>query len=108
MAEHVQSKGGVARGASTISQGIEMALNSGNTVVCFGSLYLAGTVRTCFMDTYKRFLRGRCKSFRDALSEEERIEKSKEICGKIVSLPEYENGKNISWLCFCQRYAIII
>ena len=62
-------------------------------VVAFGSLYLAGTVRTEFSKVYKKYIRRECIAAREELTEDEREDKSEEIVKMIMDMPEYRDAK---------------
>ena len=103
LAEYIQSKGVDVIVADSIPKGIAKAIersdaeNSGAVedapVVAFGSLYLAGTVRTDFPQVYKKYIRRECIAAREELTEEERVDKSEEIVKRIMDMPEYRDAK---------------
>ena len=97
LADYIRSKGGNAISAEDIQGGIETALriNENRPIIAFGSLYLAGAIRTEFHSVYKKWLRKRLKKSRESLGEEDRIEKSRKICRKIEESPAYKNSKVI-------------
>ena len=97
LADYIRSKGGNAISAEDIQGGIETALriNENRPIIAFGSLYLAGAIRTEFHSVYKKWLRKRLKKSRESLGEEDRIEKSRKICRKIEESPAYKNAKVI-------------
>lgn len=78
-----------------ISSGILTALETGQRVVAFGSLYMAGFIRDAFPAALKRFLRKRSIAARRALTEEQRAGYSRIICEKLKSLPEVQKASCI-------------
>lgn len=95
LAKHIEKKGGRALHAETIPQGIELALNQEERIIAFGSLYLAGVVRGEFPETYKKWLRKKCKAARNNLTEEERISFSSQIAARIASSPAFKEAQTI-------------
>ena len=112
LANHIKEKGGMSEAANDISKGIRMALDLSESmsgaedgssrdcdnefpIIAFGSLYLAGAVRTEFSDAYKKWLRNKCKAARNSLSEEERIAQSKKIASDIYNSTEFKNAKTV-------------
>ena len=104
LAEYIRSKGIDAVAVDKIAKGIALAIEKGDAenssaeakdapVVAFGSLYLAGTVRTEFSKVYKRYIRRECIAAREELTEDERKDKSEEIVEKIMEMPEYRDAK---------------
>ncbi len=58
LAEQIRAQGGIAKSAVHIEEAIGMALEAAGeseTVIAFGSLYLAGAVRSAFPDVWKSF-----------------------------------------------------
>ena len=67
-------------------------------VVIFGSLYLAGTVRTVFQakqKAAKAAQRQAARAARQGLTDEQRAAKSEIICDKLLAMPEIRNAKTI-------------
>ncbi|MBQ9031802.1 MAG: 5-formyltetrahydrofolate cyclo-ligase [Parasporobacterium sp.] len=95
LARFIRNKGGHAVAAQDISRGIIAALKTRRPVIAFGSLYLAGAVRTEFLASLRKYLRSTAIQARDALTEAERIEKSARICERIAALPAYQNAKTV-------------
>ncbi len=95
LAADIRQKGGEAAAAASISEGIRLALEAGGPVVAFGSLYLAGAIRTAFPREVKRFQRRTAIAGREALSPAERAEKSAAITDRIRTLPEYRKAKTV-------------
>lgn len=80
---------------TALRDALQSAADEGLPVVCFGSLYLAGEIRTAFMRVYKKWLRGRKTGAREALSEADRAAFSSEICRRIRELPEYAKADTV-------------
>ncbi len=64
-------------------------------VIAFGSLYLAGEIRTHFPGAYKKYLRRRGAAARNSLSREEVSRKSRDICDRIIRTPQYKQAETI-------------
>lgn len=98
LANFIKSKGIDAVAAENIPDGIALAIRRSDEsddapIIAFGSLYLAGDVRTDFPAIYKRYIRRECIAAREALDEEELKDKSEDIVKNIMSMPEYRNAK---------------
>ena len=93
----ISDRGSKANAAESISDGLAMALEAshGNPIIAFGSLYLAGTVRTEFHKEYKAWLRKEGKKARQSLPLDQWIEKSDEIAKAICDLEEYKKAEVI-------------
>ncbi|MCR5136202.1 MAG: 5-formyltetrahydrofolate cyclo-ligase [Oscillospiraceae bacterium] len=79
----------------TVEDGIRLALQSGGPVIAFGSLYLAGHVRTVFPKLLKREQRRTALRRRDALPEETRAAFSRTVCEKLLALQVYREAGSI-------------
>ena len=79
----------------SIEDGIRIALEQSGPVMSFGSLYLAGHVRTVFPKMLKRHQRSIALKKRDTLSVEYRKAASLAVCEKLLSLDSYRNAKTI-------------
>ena len=97
LADYILSKGGNAIFSTSIFNGIKLAEknSNGNPIIGFGSLYLAGAVRSIYRQNLKADIRSEAIKKRNELTEEERIDKSKEIVERIKSLPEYQDARVI-------------
>lgn len=98
LAEFIRSKGVDAVASESISKGIALAIeksdqNNDAPVVAFGSLYLAGDVRTDFAPIYKKYIRRECIAAREALTDDELEDKSEDIVKRILNMPEYRDAK---------------
>ncbi len=99
LADHIRERGGQAEACDSIEEGIHLSLERAEeedaVVVAFGSLYLAGAVRTAFTGAAKDWLRRRCVRAREALSEAERDLYSRKICERITGLEAYQKAKTV-------------
>lgn len=97
LAEVIRSRGGIAQSADSISDGIDLALEKSgdNPIIAFGSLYLAGAVRTQFHREYKAWMRREGKKARQSLPLNEWLEKSNKVSALIVNTEEYRNANTI-------------
>ncbi|MBQ9044928.1 MAG: 5-formyltetrahydrofolate cyclo-ligase [Oscillospiraceae bacterium] len=95
LAERLCARGQDAVAAPDVDAGIRMALETGAPVVAFGSLYLAGEIRTRFPAVIKRFQRRQALASRDALSPETRANASASLCVNILASPLYQRSKSI-------------
>lgn len=91
----IREKGGEAEAAKNTPDGIRLALQSGAPVVAFGSLYLAGAIRTAFPRAIKKYQRKTAIAGREGLSPAERAEKSKRIVAAVRALPAYQKAKTV-------------
>ena len=82
----------VCGGAATA---IPSALDTGLPVVAFGSLYLAGAIRTAFPAALRSWLRRRGIAARDALPPQERAKKSRVLVEAILASPEFQSARTI-------------
>lgn len=87
--------GETAAAAPDCATGIEMALSYGNPVIAFGSLYLAGEIRTRFPAVMKQFQRQRALAARKALTQEQRVCRSQAICAHILRSEVYRTANTI-------------
>ena len=99
LAAFLRERGALAETAESIPAGIAQTLREaearGETALGFGSLYLAGALRTEFPAVMKKHLRQKALQRRAALSEAEREAYSEKIVGKIRALPEFQNAKTV-------------
>ena len=97
LARYIEGQGLKATYCTNIPEGIVMALDAAgeSPVIAFGSLYLAGAVRTEFIPVYKNWLRKKCKAARRNLGQEKREEKSLVICQEIERLPEVQSAGTV-------------
>ncbi len=95
LAAEVQKHGVPAAACESIRDGVRQALASDRDVLAFGSLYLAGHVRSIFPQEKKRLQRLTVLARRDALSPERRAADSAAICSAVLSSDAYRRAKNI-------------
>ncbi len=95
LAEKIRTIGGEAVVCSSPEDGLKQVLQTGGTVVAFGSLYLAGELRTLFPKVLKPLQRKACLDARKAISAEVRKEKSRAICQRLLDLECYQKAETI-------------
>ena len=98
LADYLNGRGLPAESADSVADGIRRALELAGeegSVVSFGSLYLAGAVRTEFHQTYRNWLRHQKIHRRDSLEPEFREEASRKICEQIMASEEYKRANTI-------------
>ena len=95
LAAEISGMGFPAVASGSIEDGICAALDTGEPVMAFGSLYLAGHVRTVFPRLLKKHQRTVALRKRDALSAEYRAAASASVCEKLLSLDAYRRAKTI-------------
>lgn len=95
LAHRITEKGLPAAVCTCVTDAIRQALGSALPAVAFGSLYLAGEVRTAFPALCKAFQRKQCLHARRALSPSQRQEKSQLICRALAALPEVKQAQII-------------
>lgn len=95
LAERVQARGLPAQACGTVSEAVSAALACGGPVVAFGSLYMAGAVRTAFRPIYRKWLRKSRIRARDRLTPEERVRLSEQIAARIAASEEFQRAKTV-------------
>ena len=106
LAQELRDRGHAAQAYETADEGTEAALKAAGEeslpVIAFGSLYMAGALRSAFPEVLKKYQRERKKrqrmqaiERRRSLSEEERREKSAAICRVLSELPEVRGAKTV-------------
>lgn len=98
LAEYLTERGAKARACAGIPAGIRAALDAAGedgAVIAFGSLYLAGAVRTAFAPALRRWLRGAKIGARDSLPAEARREKSERIVQRVLQSREFQDAKTV-------------
>ena len=80
-----------------VERGIIAALTAakGRPIVAFGSLYLAGAIRSVFPRAMKKWLRNESIRLRDAMSESQRTARSQEIVQRIVGSDLFLHAKTV-------------
>lgn len=101
LAAELTRRGAVATACAQVDEGIDKAITAAGKdglVVIFGSLYLAGAVRTAFQARQrqeKKAQRRAARAARQGLTAEQRKEKSARICQKLMALPEVQKARTI-------------
>ncbi len=101
LAEELRAHGAKAAACQQIDEGIDAAVKAAGPdglVVIFGSLYLAGAVRTAIQarkKSAKAVQRARGRAARRELTAEQRAAKSAVICRKLTELPEIQDANTI-------------
>ncbi len=98
LADMLTARGAKAHACTDITDGIEAALAAAGedgAVVAFGSLYLAGAIRTVFGDRQKASLRREMIAAREATPSEERAARSARIAERIMALPAFHEAKTV-------------
>lgn len=93
--DRLVEKGFRAQAFDNIREGVQAALQTGTPVVAFGSLYLAGHVRTLFPACIKKHQRMLALKARDAIPASVRKAKSAAICRKIRESAAYQNARTV-------------
>ncbi|HWQ97699.1 MAG TPA: 5-formyltetrahydrofolate cyclo-ligase [Clostridia bacterium] len=80
-----------------VERGIIAAFTAakGSPIVAFGSLYLAGAIRSIFPRAMKKWLRSESIRLRDAMSESQRTASSREIVQRIVESDLFLHAKTV-------------
>lgn len=98
LADYLTERGARARACDDIPAGIRLALTAAGedgVVIAFGSLYLAGAVRTAFAPSLRRWLRKAKIQARDSLPAEVRAERSERIVQRILCSREFQKAKTV-------------
>ena len=95
LAAVIMERGIPALAADSIEAGIRIALESGTPVMAFGSLYLAGYVRSLFPRELKKQQRRIAVQRRDSLSAEYRTAASAALCKKLLETEAYQKARTI-------------
>lgn len=95
LAEEVRSLGLEASVCDRIRDGVRQSLETLESVLAFGSLYLAGHVRTLFPQEKKRLQRQTALQRRDSLPPEKRAADSAAVCRAVLSSGLYRNAGTI-------------
>ena len=101
LAVELTRRGAAATACAEVDEGIDKAIAAAGKdglVVIFGSLYLAGAVRTAFQARQrqeKKAQRRAARAARQGLTAEQRKEKSARICQKLMAMPELRSAKTI-------------
>ncbi len=102
LAQELRGRGFTAAACKNAREGIEKALQKRLPVVAFGSLYMAGEVRSDFSGALKACIRSRkmeqrkeAISRRRSLTAEERAEKSRAVCRILKELPQLKSADTV-------------
>ena len=95
LAEIISEMGFPATACETIEAGVLLALDTESPVMSFGSLYLAGRVRTVFPGLMKKHQRKTALLRRDSIPAEKRVSDSRTVCEKILDLDAYRKANTI-------------
>ena len=81
--------------SSQPEQAISTALDTGLPVVAFGSLYLAGSIRSAFPPALRQWLRRQKIAARNRLSPQERARRSEAIVSRILESLPFQSARTI-------------
>ena len=95
LADVVTEMGVPATAAGSIEDGIRLALDSGDEIMAFGSLYLAGHVRTVFPRLLKQHQRTFALTQRERLTPLYRAAASRLVCEKLLNTEAYRKAKTV-------------
>ena len=95
LAKLIRQHGQEAEAADCAEDGILAALKTGRPVTAFGSLYLAGAIRSAFPKAMKRYQRRTALAARNAIPVPEREAGSKAICRAITDSDVYKSAGTI-------------
>ena len=95
LAAVISERGFPALAAESIEDGVRMALEAETPVMAFGSLYLAGYVRTVFPRELKKWQRKSVLHRRSALSPEYRAAASAALCRRLTETDAYRRAGTI-------------
>lgn len=76
----------------SVEEAIDMGISAGDPIVVFGSLYLAGEVRTAYVKRLKKEYRDICLQRIKSMTEAERSEASHRICQKLIDNEAVKNA----------------
>ena len=95
LAAEISGMGFPAVSCGSIEDGVRLAQDGEGPVMAFGSLYLAGHVRTVFPHLLKKKQRAAVLKKRDALPSEVRAAASRTVCEKLLTLDAYRSAKTV-------------
>ena len=98
LAEHLKGRGARADVCADVEDGIRRALDDAGedgAAVAFGSLYLAGDIRSSFSSAYRRWLRRAKRRARESLPADERASYSAKIVERILAAPAFQKAKTV-------------
>lgn len=91
----IRKRGAEAVVCASPEDALSAALAQKRPVIAFGSLYMAGALRTCFPACCKKILREKCLTARRALAPVVRARACLAICRRLEQLPELQNAHTI-------------
>lgn len=97
-AVYLHGRGLQATACGDIPSGIRAALSAAGedgAVVAFGSLYLAGYVRSQFVPTYRKWLRKEKIRVRDSLTPDQREELSRQTVERILVSEQFKKARTV-------------
>ncbi len=98
LARYLEEHGSKASAAASVEEGLRKAFDLAGPhgkIVSFGSLYMAGAVRSAYKKEVRNRIRKSMISMRKALSAEAVAERSSAICDRITDSEEYKAAKTI-------------
>ncbi len=95
LAAYLTGLGLKARACGSPEEGIAAALEEGGPAVAFGSLYMAGGIRSAFPGAYRRHLRKKGRTARESMTPMRRGFLSDRIVRNVRSLPEFQAAKTV-------------
>ncbi|MEE3311445.1 MAG: 5-formyltetrahydrofolate cyclo-ligase [Acutalibacteraceae bacterium] len=93
--DYLRSLGCSADAYEDIPSAVHAALQTGKPVLAFGSLYMAGDVRSAYYKERKTAQRKFCMNARRMLTPEQRAEYSAELSRRLTTLPEVQKATHI-------------
>ena len=81
--------------ASSVTEALNLAFVPGRPVIAFGSLYLAGQIRTAYKQPCRNYERTLAKERRNALTPAERLQKSSRICATLKTIDTLNRARTV-------------
>ena len=96
LAQVIQGKCGLPiQVQESTTKAIPAALDTGRPVMAFGSLYMAGGIRTAFHPAFRKWLRKQKIKARDSYTLEERARLSQDVVKQLIASPEFQAAKTV-------------
>ena len=95
LADVLREMGAKAQSFEDIPSAVHEALRTGEPVLAFGSLYMAGDIRKSYYRERKTAQRKYCMNARRMLTPEERVESSAELSERLTELPVVREAERI-------------
>lgn len=96
LARLLREKGFEAESCETVPEAIGKCLSyDDGPVVAFGSLYMAGEIRSAFGPLHRKWLRKKKIRARSSLSREEREERSARLVRNLIATEEFQQAKTV-------------